>query len=226
MPKRHFRVEPPTDAAPDELRAWNDLNRQLAEITEAFYNIRVESGGTFEFVADGTVWDDLRVPLTSVKLAGVKDPDYSTFTTGGLYSYLFAAATAEEVNFVCQMPHSYKLGSDIYPHIHWTPVDATTGYVMWALEYSWADINTKFPAPTTIYVRDEANLLAYKHQYADFGPISPPKEAGNKVSSILVCRLYRDATVTLDTYAADAALLEIDFHFEIDAVGSKEEKSK
>jgi hypothetical protein len=226
LPKRHFRVDPPADATQEQLRAWNDLNRQLTELTDALYNIQVESGGTFKFVEDGTVWDDLRVPLTTAKLAGGTNPDYSTFTTGSLYAYLFDAAALQEITFTVQMPHSYKLGTDIYPHLHWTPVNANTGTVSWALEYSWADIGSQFRAPSTIHVRDAANLKTYGHQYADFGPISPPREAGNKVSSILVCRVYRYASDTLDTYASDAALLEIDFHFEIDTIGSREEKSK
>ena len=127
MPKRHYRVEPPTDVTPAQRRAWDDLNVQLTLLTEALHNIRVEPGGTFEFVEDGTVWDDLRVPLTTAKLAGGTNPDYSTFTTGALYAYLFDAAALQEITFTVQLPHSYKLGSDLHPHLHWTPVDATTG---------------------------------------------------------------------------------------------------
>jgi hypothetical protein len=42
------------------------------------------------------------------------------------------------------------------------------------------------------------------------------------ISSMLVCRIFRNATdATDDTYDDDAGLLEIDFHYEADMVGSR-----
>ena len=43
------------------------------------------------------------------------------------------------------------------------------------------------------------------------------------LSSMLVCRLYRSAS---DSYGGDAGLLEIDFHYEIDSDGSRQEYTK
>jgi hypothetical protein len=47
--------------------------------------------------------------------------------------------------------------------------------------------------------------------------------AAKNVSSMLMCRIYRD---TGDTWAGNAAngpaLLEVDFHFPIDTVGSRQ----
>ncbi len=71
-----------------------------------------------------------------------------------------------------------------------------------------------------------AGQVTYGHQMASFDTISPPREAAENVSSILVCRLYRYASDTLDTYAGLAALLEFDLHYEIDTIGSKTETSK
>jgi hypothetical protein len=46
--------------------------------------------------------------------------------------------------------------------------------------------------------------------------------AGQKISSMLVCRLFRDATGSgeTDDYPETAGLLEFDFHYRADSVGS------
>jgi hypothetical protein len=49
---------------------------------------------------------------------------------------------------------------------------------------------------------------------------------GKTLSSMIICRLYRDVSDANDTYASDAFLLEIDFHYEIDTVGSRTELTK
>ncbi len=49
--------------------------------------------------------------------------------------------------------------------------------------------------------------------------------ASSDVSIMLMCRIYRDVSDG-DDYADDAFLLEIDFHYEIDTVGSRAEATK
>ena len=48
------------------------------------------------------------------------------------------------------------------------------------------------------------------------------------VSAMLIGRVFRDATGAggTDDYGADAILLEIDFHYEIDGFGSRDEYIK
>ena len=126
--------------------------------------------------------------------------------------------------FTIQFPHGYKLGSDVYPHVHWTPTDAGAGSVVWQLEYSWADIDEVFPAVTPIEIADAAAGVAWTHQLASFAAVTGSGATG--VSSMLVCRLFRDPAHASDTYGSDAALLEFDVHFEIDTVGSRIELVK
>jgi len=57
----------------------------------------------------------------------------------------------------------------------------------------------------------------WQHLIASFGAISG---TGKTMNSILVCRLYRDATNAADTYVNEAGLLSFDIHFEIDKLGS------
>ncbi len=182
---------------------------------------KIEADGTIEFNGNATVWDDLRVPVTTAKPGNVV-PDFAGFlATGGLKTYLFdGGGRAEEIHFIVQMPHSYKLGTNITPHVHWTPTDTNTGNVRWSLEYTWQQRGAVFGASTTIHIIDAASGTAWDHLLrANFAAIDG--SGISLVSSMLVCRLFRNSADGGDTYASDAALLEIDFHYEIDTVGSR-----
>ncbi len=60
------------------------------------------------------------------------------------------------------------------------------------------------------------------HHHTDINTISG---AGKKISSMLVCRIFR-LTTGDDTYGFDAALLEVDFHYKKDTRGSNAETAK
>jgi hypothetical protein len=171
------------------------------------------------------VWDDLRIPGTSVRF-GASSPDIAPFLgAGGLYLPAFdGAGTSEQVFFTVQFPHGYKLGTDICPHVHWSPTTADAGNVKWNLEYTWVEIGGTFAASATIDVTDAASGTAWDHQVAGFADING--SGITTVSSMLVGRLYRDPTDGADTYGADASLLEIDFHHQIDTIGSLQATSK
>ena len=198
-------------------------------------NSTFEADGTLKFNGDATVWDDLRVPVTSTRKGASKQPGFAKFKddgggSQGVFIDWFDKSTEEEVYFVAQFPHSYKLGSTIHPHVHWTPkVDGAEGKkVRWGFEYTWQDIGGVFGDSTIIYAEDpfcgDTALLADKHYLTNF-----PDVLGTGigvVSSMLIGRLFRDATALTDDYDNDAGVFEIDFHYEIDTVGSRLEYTK
>lgn len=183
-----------------------------------------------------TVWDDLRVPVTSTKLGGTKDPNFAKIIDNGsgsqgLFAYLFDATTEEEVYFACQLPHGWKYETSIHPHVHWSPVaNGSAGQkVCWGLEYSIQSINGLFGNSTIIYgdsISGNADpLIADTHYLTPLPEISTT--GIDSVSAMILCRLFRDATGSggTDSYAADVALLEFDFHYELDRIGSSNEYS-
>ena len=182
--------------------------------------------GHFTLNGSATTFDDLRIPGLSVR-TNASAPDLISFApaTTNLLVYGFdGTATSEQVYFTIQLPHSYKEGSDITPHVHWSPTDTNSGDVKWNLEYSWANYTDEsFPVPSTIDATQAASGTAWQHQKAVFDSISG---TGKKISSMLVCRLYRDPSDAEDTYEHDAAFLEIDFHYEQDTLGSQTVTSK
>jgi hypothetical protein len=173
-------------------------------------------------------WEDLRFDSNAAKAAGVKDPSHLA-VLGGLRTYVFSPTTQEELYLNCQMPHSWD-GSAIYPHVHWFATTASTNIgCRWGLEYSWASLGTTFATPSTIYgqtVSEATTVIqANKHYLTSLTSISP-STSQNDISSMLMCRLFRDATVVGDTFDQGAALLEFDIHYRSNGIGSKEEKSK
>ena len=175
--------------------------------------------GSWSYIAiDSEVYDDVRVSGLAMR-TNATAPDLIAFAPAAttLLTYGFdGTGTDEQAYFAIQLPHSYKEGTDIYPHVHWTPTDANAGTVVWTLEYTWINRDATASAPTTIKTTAvNAGGVAWVHKYSDFTDISG---TGKKISSMLMCRLTRLGAD--DTYAHDAALLEVDFHFVIDSLGS------
>ena len=191
----------------------------------------IESDGTIEFNGEAAVWEDLRFDANAIRAAGVKDPAYSTML-GGLRTYWFSPTTQEELYFNAQMPHAWD-GSAIYPHIHWMASTASDGApasqkALWKMEYAWASIGSTFAAAATVsgsthYPNEEP--AANKHYMTAMTSIVPSTNQSG-ISSMLICRLYRDSTDAADTFEQGAFLLEVDFHYRINTVGSREETSK
>ena len=98
------------------------------------------------------------------------------------------------------------------------------------LEYTWVDIGTTFGntniISNNVHTPADSSLVAGRHYLTEIGDISGSGKTN--VSSMLVCRVFRDAGGTLktDDYGDLAGLLEIDFHYERDSDGSREEYIK
>jgi hypothetical protein len=182
---------------------------------------------TDRILLDKTVWDDVRIPALSVTPPAANFPAFGAFLgAGGLKTYRFdgAGVQTQSVHFTIQIPHTYKLGTNLHPHVHWAPTTTDAGNVIWQLEYSWQDKDGTFGAASTLAAPvSAAGGAAWAHNFTEFSEISG---AGLDVSSMLVCRLFRDPTHGSDNYAFDAAFLEFDLHFEVNTLGSKLELEK
>ena len=130
-----------------------------------------------------------------------------------------------------QIPHAYKEGTDLHSHVHWVPeVDGASGeQVCWGLEYIWANQGDTYTTTTLIYgdsqIQGDTFLVEGRHYYTDLGDIDG---TGKTISSMLICRIFRDIAGAggTDDYGDDAGLLEFDFHYQVDALGSSTERSK
>ncbi len=212
--------------------SWVDGNLVFSDNDgNAIFTIKTDG-----LLFNNTVWDDLRVPVLSTKLQGTKDPDFAKLLDNGagsqgVFTYLFSATIENELYFAVQMPHSYKYGTAIHPHVHWVPVaNGSAGQVVsWGLEYSLAEIGGVFGNTTIIYGNTSvpSETLVANKQYLT-GMTEIAMTGVDSVSAMLLCRVFRDATGggATDDYASDTALLEIDFHYQLDTIGSDSEYIK
>jgi len=140
-----------------------------------------------------------------------------TIISHGVFMYYFQKDILQELFFTAQLPHSWVEGSEIEPHVHYVRPVNDTGTVVWGLEYTWENMNDVFANTTTIFTYDSQLSKRDKQIYQSFGLI---EGTGKKVSSMLVCRIFRDAANPKDTYNHDVGLLEVDFHIKSNSLGS------
>lgn len=195
------------------------------KIGDGTNNTVIAGNGHLTFEGTATCFDDLNIPGLAVRTAGVNDPTLSDFGSATKI-YTFSGSTMNECFFTVQLPHGYKEGSNIEPHIHWCPITspASTLNVRWGLDYQWQNRSAVYSATdTSVLVTAATGTTGYTHIVSSFGGISG---AGKTISSILVCRLYRLPADAADTYTGAAGLLSFDFHYEIDSIGSNTATTK
>ena len=174
-----------------------------------------------EFVLGNTFWDDLKFPAAGINPPGAAS-DPTRDTTDGRWS--LSASAVNIIALQVQMPHGWKEGSAIYPHVHWSPTSTNTGDVKWEMKYKIANVNGTFPGSwTTITVLDAGAGVADAHQIAPFSPINMTGYSLSSMMLVLLSRLGDDVT---DTYTAACKLNEFDIHYQIDSFGSDEEYTK
>ena len=165
------------------------------------------------------LWDDLRFAASVFNPIGAaSDPDVEN--SSGLL--LFDATSTEYYYVLAQMPHTWKVGSAIEPHVHWSPTTTDTGNVLWRLDYQvrnpvgdtafdftsgWSTLDVLAAAGGTMAPR-----------VSSFGSVNM---TGFGISSLIVFRINRIGGDASDTYAADARLYEFDLHYQQAQEGSR-----
>ncbi|MDP3358616.1 MAG: hypothetical protein Q8S41_04630 [Lutibacter sp.] len=200
-------------------------------------NTYIETDGSLSYEGAATRYDDLTIPVTSTRIgAAGYEPTFEMQATGGggrgVYVYYFAGGSVEqELFFTVQIPHGRKYNTNIFPHVHWAPEsDLGAAGVVWALEYNWANLGEVLGTTNIIYGSSKTSLIggpanADKHLITAFnggGADEGIVGSGKTLSSMLICRVFRATLHADDTYTGKAGLLQIDFHIEYDADGSRQ----
>lgn len=175
--------------------------------------------------AINVAWDDLTFPASAINPAGSPAPaTIDNVTYPG--TLLFTTTTDSHIAGVAQMPHAWKEGTSLYPHIHWTKTvaDGSGLSIGWQFRSAVVSIGAVIGAMSAW----DNGTLAYgdlttaeKHNITSFTPVSM---TGKTVSTMVIWELRRN--VALDTYASDTRLLAIDFHYQVDSFGSDTEYTK
>ena len=114
--------------------------------------------------------------------------------------------------------------------MHWTKTTSADGNVAWRVRYQIIGIGDVGPGTwsdgETIYTPVTGtpdNDTAWEHLLTNFTAIPM---TGQTLSTCVLFEVARIGGDELDTYGADARLLEFDVHIEIDSLGSALEFTK
>lgn len=189
---------------------------------EPGYAVATSDGGIYQIHG---AWDDLRVPLTSTKLGGSKDPSFSKWQDNGagslgVFAYEFSKTIEQEVYGIAQLPHTYMDGTDIFPHLHWGTLSTNaSGTVIFGLEYTIVGKDEATPNTTVIEetITFTENIAGQERINGWTGGIDAATW-NLTISDLILFRMYRKAAS--DTFDATVHVFEIDFHFQKDSNGS------
>ena len=179
---------------------------------------QIDENGDLLLVGSATAWEDLRFPATAIRQGATTKPDFDTTNLGLLFPQ---NDNAEIAYIIAQLHHSYKLESNIHPHIHY--VQDEEEEPVFKIDYRWYKNGAD---PTGGFTTITANTFIFTYTSGSImQKISFPTISGSgidTVSSILDIKLYRDDNVV----TGDILVKEFDVHYEIDTFGSKTEFTK
>lgn len=173
-----------------------------------------------------STWDDLQL-LGSSRL-GASAPTLALYR-GGIYGLEFSASATNEIHGSIELPHTYKEGSDLIPHVHFATNSTTAagGGVVLGLEYTLTLPNNAAAggAPVTITATKTlpASNVQYQNFNLDLGTISG---AGLKVSTLIRYRFFRLGGDPADTFPATIFPSSVSIHFQSDSDGSTAQNTK
>jgi hypothetical protein len=204
----------------------------------------------------GNLWDDLRVTANMMSVTGAQfsePPKYVNILTNsergpsfsGLYGYEFGYGLGvfQSGHFQVQLPHGYVPGTAIEPHVHVRLDPASEGAagqtMLLEFEYIWVNISETRPNTTRIvsinYEVSEQDLRS-DNLMISFGFI---EKADARISSMLDCRFSRvtfdpewskdfwsSKGLQNDTFQGNLIFKEFDFHYQMDALGSRQPDHK
>jgi len=169
---------------------------------------------------DDVRWTDLRAPASSINPAGQAAGADIDATDSSL---LFASNATETAAVILQMPHEWKEGSEIRPHIHWSKTSDAAGGVEWEYRYRVFNVGDVVPAWSDWLAADSQSSDPGATQAMVIDGFPDIDMTGFTLSAMISVAIRRNVDATDDTYAADAKLWEFDIHYQIDSRGSAEE---
>lgn len=204
----------------DENSLGNDVAR-FGKISDGNYTA-LEADGTIRFVGNATVWEDVNIGGVALRAGTSNQPSLTNLDTTTILVWGFSASQTNEVHGNFEIPHAYKEGTDIIPHVHWYPTTTGTNNVLWRLEYYIRAGNT-LKLTGTIDALAPGNGVAWEEIRSNF-----PTIAGTdlKIGSQFHARLARIGGDVTDTYAAVACIATFGIHYQADTAGSRLVTSK
>lgn len=181
--------------------------------------IKTDEGYTLEL--ENSVWEELVVNMSQARTPASSAPTWMPYK--GSQVPAFSPSQVNVIYFDVQIPHSYKEGTDLIANIHIAYPDNNAGDSRWYLTTSWANHSETFPVATSDDEIVPSPTTTDYHQCYNIGTISG---IGKTMRSVLLCSIQRTGTHLDDTYPSDIYLLEMDFMYQKDTIGSRQPCTK
>lgn len=162
---------------------------------------------------------------TEATISGINDPPFLQLLDDGagsvgIFTYVFEPkalqSQEQEIFFIYHIPNGYAEGTDVLMNLHWSPMDAQSGEVVWGLESEWTNMNDTFTDTFFSTVVSPTAEIAKRHQENDLPNLIG---TGKTAHSVILCRLFRNSSNVLDTYPGDAAFLSLTVQILNDKLG-------
>lgn len=159
-------------------------------------------------------WEDLRFPVSAFTVKP-NNTDIAVNEANNSVTFKTTASTnrttSDHIYGVAQMPHTWRAGSDVEPHVHFEQSNAdqtNTWYLYYRLQPLGGEIVTDwtFTGPASNYLAYASNTI---HQLATFGRIDM---TGLGESSIIDWKLYRLGSAG----TGNIEVKEFDIHYQIE----------
>lgn len=202
----------------DKIKLMPDSDGDVLEVTDKDGNslFKIDTINNKVIIGEGLVydtefWDDEKYPATAINPPGVvSDPTFDDTNIGWSYT------VNDQLIIIAQMPHKWKEGSAINPHVHYKQTSSAP--VGWRMVYRTYNNNALVPETF-----NNLDMDVVEFTYPGAGTFAQIQQAngfldmtGNKISSFLEIKLQRIA----DSAPTNVTLTEFDIHYQIDSVGS------
>lgn len=160
-------------------------------------------------------WRDNVIQMVS--RGDITAPPFRTFRDN-IQLYGFSHIDTQEVFGQFHIDHDYAMGTALYPHVHWAHNTTAVGTVRWGIEYTVAKGHQQmaFGPTTTVYVEQATDGTQYKHYIAEVSDANAIPGTNIEPDTIILMRVFRDATHSNDTLDGDAFGMCLDLHYQAD----------
>jgi hypothetical protein len=205
---------------PPALETSPMLTNQVKTNSTSATDLTITTGTAKTLVLATPVYDDIIISATNLR-TGNTAPAFASFISP-VYAMSFVDSQTDVAYGSFELPHSYKEGTALEVHVHWSPSTTSTGNCVWKFNavVEGMESTGAFSAISEMTATDAGGGVAFAHQYASFGTIAG---TGRKIGDIIVFELKRPSG---DTFAGDAFLLSIGIHYQQDTLGSRSISSK
>ncbi len=193
------------------------LASEIKTDTTTATDLTITTGTEKTLVLATPVYDDIIIQAMNLRGGGTP-PDYVAFQDS-IYGSSFKNTSTDIVYGSFEIPHTYKEGTDLEVHLHWSPSTTNTGRCDWVMKYTFANMAGTFGSEETITFQQAGSGTANKHQYVSGNVKISGTTKSIGIGATVAFALSRP---TGDAFTGDAFLHSVGVHYEIDTMGSRQ----